>query len=259
MIHPSRKRYVAGCLLFETQISFLTRPQRKRSEESDSGLPLAKQPHADEDRASPDSLFSDSGSFMETNFSNTEDTAANRANVAAPVSSATRPQQPFIAPAPGPSTSVLVMPQPPPLPSRKGALAPVRRGGMQDPLAKLPSISQEVGPSGSGISTKARLAQGALAPMLPRKANSGVLNKPEPMKTGSSTIMPTNFRKSSGIAAAQQQHEPTLASLNATPGSPLMGSSLEPLTDGLVVNSPITFDPLEDPFGLAYVHFACNK
>jgi hypothetical protein len=82
---------------------------------------------------------------------------------------------------------------------------------------------------------------------------SAVSHKPEPVTTGSSTIMATNFRKSGGIPAAQHHPEPTLASLNATPASPLMEPVLESFTDSTVVDSPIALDPPADPFMDVYV------
>ncbi|KAJ3522520.1 hypothetical protein NMY22_g11857 [Coprinellus aureogranulatus] len=211
--------------------------RRKIMEESASSLPPAIARGS-----SPDSLFGGRGSPMETS-ANSDGSATSHPPVPVPV------QVPVVAAAPVSNPSPpTVVPKPPPLPNRKTALAPVRRGGGTDPLSKLPSVSQELGPSGSGISTKVRLAQGALAPVLPRKTSSAVLNKPEPVKTGSSTIMATNFRRSGGIPAALHHHEPTLASLNAAPGSPLTEPTFDGLTDRPEVDSPVAMEPVEDPF-----------
>jgi hypothetical protein len=87
-----------------------------------------------------------------------------------------------------PPSAPTIIAKPPSLPNRKTSnLGSVRVGSAPNPLAKLPSqVRLEAGPSGSGISTKARLGLGALVPLQPRKMSSAVSHKPEPVKTGSS-------------------------------------------------------------------------
>ncbi|TEB23318.1 hypothetical protein FA13DRAFT_1818467 [Coprinellus micaceus] len=211
--------------------------KRKRDEGSEAALPPAKQVYPDEGRHSPGSLFSE------------DEIDPQRSS---PVLVPPSPPAPMHMSLPfrDPPSAPTILAKPPPLPNRKTSnLGSVRVGSAPNPLAKLPSqVQQEAGPSGSGISTKARLGLGALVPLQPRKMSSAVSHKPEPVKTGSSTIMATNFRKSGGIPAAQHHPEPTLASLNATPASPLMEPTLASFADGTVVDSPIAFDPPADPF-----------
>lgn len=137
----------------------------------------------------------------------------------------------------------------PPLPARPSVPSlPTRTRAQPNPHTKLASLPQEAESSNSGISTKQRLAQGALAPMLPRK-HSGPSTKPKlsPVRTGSSTIMHTGFRKSSQIAASSNiHHEPTLASLNAGPLSPNMAATLPDIP---MVQTPTEFEPPSHSFG----------
>ncbi|RXW19417.1 hypothetical protein EST38_g6445 [Candolleomyces aberdarensis] len=117
----------------------------------------------------------------------------------------------------------------PPLPARPSVPSlPMRTKAQPNPHAKLAAMPHEPESSNTGISTKQRLGQGALAPMLPRKM-SGPSTKPKlsPVRTGSSTIMSTGFRKTSQIMSPSIIHqEPTLASLNAAPSSPHMTATL---------------------------------
>lgn len=137
----------------------------------------------------------------------------------------------------------------PPLPARPSVPSlPTRTKAQPNPHTKLASFPHEAESNNTGISTKQRLAQGALAPMLPRK-QSGPSTKPKlsPVRTGSSTIMHTGFRKNSQIAASSTiHHEPTLASLNAGPSSPNMAATLPDIP---MVQTPTEFEPPSHSFG----------
>ncbi|KAF6766408.1 hypothetical protein DFP72DRAFT_866408 [Ephemerocybe angulata] len=204
----------------------ISKGKRKRSEEIEPPGPPQKQLHVS-NAPSPSSLFSEKVTST--------DVAANHVESALPTL--------------GPREK----PPPPPLPVRTGAHVPslpVRRAAASNPHTKIASMTEGVA-SGSGLSTKQRLAQGALAPTLPRKMSAPSLNPhvprgQSPVKTGSKSIMTTGFRHTTGIRpSATIQHEPTLAQLNAPPDSPPVPS---PITDLPIAESPTEMEFSDHPF-----------
>ncbi|KAG6831266.1 hypothetical protein H0H92_011776 [Tricholoma furcatifolium] len=143
----------------------------------------------------------------------------------------------FSSPEPEPPRRSPVEPAPlPPAPSRlpatvKPSLAtPSQKGPYDGHISDLVKV-----PSGSGISTKQRLALGALAPVNP-KAKALPLPKPKtqqpPPRTPSTNLMPTGFKKKTAatpvlpmggtsstddIRSSSLPHSPVNATLDQTP------------------------------------------
>jgi hypothetical protein len=131
------------------------------------------------------------------------------------------------------------------------------------------SSTLDVISSGSGLSTKQRLAQGALEPKRPNAPfpPKSKANAPLPNKTASATVMKNlSFKKKPAILSVNtsptlshdnfhhapsptlhQIQEPTLASLNASPYSPLLDDT--PVAGPSQVNNAHEQAPFfNDPF-----------
>ncbi|KAJ3502486.1 hypothetical protein NLJ89_g8864 [Agrocybe chaxingu] len=154
------------------------------------------------------------------------------------------------------------LPPPPPLPS---SIKIPRRPN--NPHAKIADMPASAVPSGSGISTKQRLAQGALAPTIPKEVPSAPLKPPPPRSTPKPLPTRTNTSSFSGLSFKKKpiavtipesaNHPPILTSTSAfkSPSIPLANSpplhSPEPASSffnagpagspGLLSNQPTIF------------------
>lgn len=174
----------------------------------------------------------------------------------------------------------LISAQPRPLPISSAPALPVKKFSSSGTsitiprrpshtLTKMTSSALDVASSGSGLSTKQRLAQGALEPKRP---NAPYLSKPKanaplPSKTVSATVMKSlSFKKKPALLSVNttptlshddihhapsptlhQIQEPTLASLNASPYSPLLDDT--PVAGPSQVNNAHEWAPsFNDPF-----------
>ncbi|CAA7266639.1 unnamed protein product [Cyclocybe aegerita] len=154
------------------------------------------------------------------------------------------------------------LPPPPPLPS---SIKIPRRPN--NPHAKIADMPVSAIPSGSGISTKQRLAQGALAPTIPKEVPSAPLKpplpksapKPLPTRTNTSSFSGLSFKKKPIAVTIPEttNHPPSLTPISAfkSPSIPLANSpplhSPEPVSSffnagpagspGLLFNQPTMF------------------